>query len=177
MPVQYGGGLRSLMSIRKALAAGADRVVVGTAAYTDADFLHEALETWSPRVLVAVDVRAGKVSVSGWTRETQMLPEDLIERLQKQGAKRFVYTNADRDGMLEGVDPDEVRRISGAVRGRLVWSGGIGTLEDLRVLRDMRLVNLVGVVSGKALYEGRFSVIDARAELESPPSPRNLPIG
>jgi phosphoribosylformimino-5-aminoimidazole carboxamide ribotide isomerase len=79
--------------------------------------------------------------------------------------------------MLEGVDPDEVRRISEAVRGRLVWSGGIGTLEDLRVLRDMRLVNLVGVVSGKALYEGRFSVIDARAELESPPSPRNLPIG
>ena len=118
VPVQYGGGLRSLMSIRKALAAGAERVVVGTAAYTDADFLQEALATWDPRVLVAVDVRGGKVSVSGWTRETQMRPEELIERLQKQGAKRFVYTNADRDGMLDGVDPDEVRRISEAVRGR-----------------------------------------------------------
>ncbi len=176
VPVQYGGGLRSPMSIRKALAAGADRVVVGTAAYTDADFLHEALETWEPRVLVAVDVRGGKVSVSGWTRETQMRPEELIERLQQQGAKRFVYTNADRDGMLEGVDLDEVRRISGAVRGRLIWSGGIGNLEDLRALRDMRLVNLAGVISGKALYEGRFSVIDARAELESPPARRDVPV-
>jgi len=172
VPVQYGGGLRSLVSIRKALAAGAERVVVGTAAYTDADFLQEALATWDPRVLVAVDVRGGKVSVSGWTRATQMRPEELIERLQKQGAKRFVYTNADRDGMLEGVDPDEVRRISEAVRGRFIWSGGIGTLEDLAVLRDMRLVNLAGVVSGKALYEGRFSVVDARAQLESPPSAR-----
>ena len=174
VPVQYGGGLRSLVSIRKALASGAERVVVGTAAYSDADFLQEALETWDPRVLVAVDVRGGKVSVSGWTRETQMRPEDLIERLQKQGAKRFVYTNADRDGMLEGVDTDEVRRISDAVRGRFIMSGGIGTLEDLRMLRDMRLVNLAGVVSGKALYEGRFSVIDARAELESPPARRDL---
>jgi phosphoribosylformimino-5-aminoimidazole carboxamide ribotide isomerase len=172
VPVQYGGGLRSLMSIRKALAAGAERVVVGTAAYTDAEFLQEALETWDPRVLVAVDVRDGHVSVSGWTRATQMRPEELIVRLQQQGAKRFVYTNADRDGMLDGVDPEEVRRISDAVRGRFIMSGGIGSLEDLRMLRDMRLVNLAGVVSGKALYEGRFSVIDARAELESPPSRR-----
>ena len=84
------------------------------------------------------------MSVSGWTRETQMRPEELIERLQQQGAKRFVYTNADRDGMLEGVDPDEVRRISDAVRGRFILSGGIGSLDDLRVLRDMRLVNLAG---------------------------------
>ena len=72
VPVQYGGGLRSLLSIRKALAAGAERVVVGTAAYGDAEFLDEAIATWGPRVLVAVDVRGGHVSVSGWTRETQM---------------------------------------------------------------------------------------------------------
>ena len=124
VPVQYGGGLRSLGSIRKALSAGAERVVVGTAAYGNAEFLEEAIATWGPRVLVAVDVRGGQVSVSGWTRETQMRPEDLIDRLQRQGAHRFVYTNADRDGMLEGVDVDEVQRISAAVRGRFIWSGG-----------------------------------------------------
>lgn len=173
VPVQYGGGLRSLMSIRRAFSAGAERVVVGTAAYTDAEFLQEALEAWDPRVLVAVDVRGGNVSVSGWTRETQMLPEELIARLQRQGANRFVYTNADRDGMLDGIDPDEVRRISEAVRGRFVISGGIGSLDDLRALRDMRLVNLAGVISGKALYEGRFTVAEARAELEAKPSGRS----
>lgn len=170
VPVQYGGGLRSLTSLRKALAAGAERVVVGTAAYTDADFLAEALATWGVRVLVGVDVRGGRVSVAGWTRETQMLPEQLIQRLQAQGAQRFVYTNADRDGMLEGVDADEVRRISGAVRGQLIWSGGVGSVEDMRTLRDLRLVNLTGVISGKALYEGRFTVAEAQGELDEPPA-------
>jgi phosphoribosylformimino-5-aminoimidazole carboxamide ribotide isomerase len=172
VPVQYGGGLRSLQSVRAALAAGATRVVVGTAAYTDAEFLQSALETWRQRILVAVDVRGGKVSVSGWTRETQMRPEELIARLQKHGATRFVYTNADRDGMLEGVDLDEVRRISDAVRGRFIMSGGIGSLADLEALRDMRLLNLAGVISGKALYEGRFTVRDGRAALEAKPAAR-----
>lgn len=169
VPVQYGGGLRSLASVRAALAAGAERVVVGTAAYTDAAFLEEALATWGQRLMVGVDVRGGRVSVSGWTRETQMLPEQLIKRLQDQGVNRFVYTNADRDGMLEGVDVDEVRRISDAVRGRLIWSGGIGSVEDLRALRDLRLVNLTGVITGKALYEGRFTVAEAQAQLDARP--------
>jgi phosphoribosylformimino-5-aminoimidazole carboxamide ribotide isomerase len=169
VPVQYGGGLRSLASIRDALSAGAERVVVGTAAYGDAEFVEEAIATWGPRVLVAVDVRGGHVSVSGWTRETQMRPEDLIDRLQRQGAHRFVYTNADKDGMLEGVDVDEVRRISAAVRGRFIWSGGIGSLDDLRTLRDLRLLNLAGVISGKALYEGRFGVAEGQAELQRRP--------
>jgi phosphoribosylformimino-5-aminoimidazole carboxamide ribotide isomerase len=172
VPVQYGGGLRSLQSVRAALGAGAARVVIGTAAYGDPEFLQTALETWRQRILVAVDVRGGHVSVSGWTEETQMRPEELIARLQQQGATRFVYTNADRDGMLEGVDLDEVRRISDAVRGRFIWSGGIGSVEDLEQLRDMRLLNLAGVISGKALYEHRFTVADGRAALEAKPAPR-----
>jgi phosphoribosylformimino-5-aminoimidazole carboxamide ribotide isomerase len=175
VPVQYGGGLRSLLALRKALAAGAQRVVIGTAAYSDADFLEEALATWSPRVLVGVDVREGRVSVSGWTRSTQMLPEELIRRLQAQGASRFVYTNADRDGMLAGADLDEVRRISEAVRGRFILSGGIGALDDLRAVRDLRLLNLAGVISGKALYEGRFTVAEAQGALDARPETASVP--
>jgi phosphoribosylformimino-5-aminoimidazole carboxamide ribotide isomerase len=162
VPVEYGGGLRSLASIRRALAAGAARVVLGTAAYIEPGFLEEALETWNPRVLIAVDVRGGHVSVAGWTKETQMLPEEAIGRMQRAGASRFVYTNVDRDGMLEGPDLDEVRRISEAVRGRFLYSGGISSLDDLRALKELRLLNLAGVISGKALYEGRFGVAEAR---------------
>jgi len=169
VPVQYGGGLRSPKAIRSALAAGAERVVVGTAAYTDPDFLSEALETWGSQVLVGVDVRGGRVSVAGWTRDTEMLPEELIDRLQRQGAASFICTNADLDGMLGGVDLEEVRRISAAVRGTFVISGGISSLDDLRALRDLRLENLVGVISGKALYERRFTVADAQAVLEPQP--------
>jgi phosphoribosylformimino-5-aminoimidazole carboxamide ribotide isomerase len=162
VPVQYGGGLRSVQSVRAALVAGADRVVLGTAAYTDSDFLEQALTAWAVRVLVAVDVRGGHVSVSGWTRETQMPPEEMIERMQRQGANRFVYTSVDRDGMLDGPDLDEVRRVSEVVRGRFIYSGGIGSVDHLRALRDLRLVNLAGVISGKALYEHRFEVAEAR---------------
>jgi phosphoribosylformimino-5-aminoimidazole carboxamide ribotide isomerase len=166
VPVQFGGGLRSIGAIRRALAAGADRVLLGTAAYTDPDFLDEALSGFTARILVAVDVRGGHVSVAGWTRDTRMRGEDLIRRMQERGATRFAYTNVDRDGMLEGPDPDEVRRISAAVRGRFLYSGGIGSLDDLAMLRSLRLLNLAGVITGKALYEGRFGLREGQALLE-----------
>jgi phosphoribosylformimino-5-aminoimidazole carboxamide ribotide isomerase len=163
--VQYGGGLRDLGAVRSALQAGAERVVVGTAAYSNVDFLDELIATWDTRVVVAVDVRGGHVSVAGWTKATQMLPEDIIVRLQRRGVKQFMYTNVDRDGTLEGPDLDEVRRISDTVRGRFLYSGGIASLDDLTALSELRLVNLAGVVSGKALYERKFTVPEAQAVL------------
>ena len=166
VPVELGGGLRSIASIRRALAAGAARVVLGTAAFSDPDLLEEALRAFTSRILVAVDVRGGQVSVAGWTRETAMGGEEAIRHLQRQGVTRFIYTNVDRDGMLDGPDLDEIRRISEALRGRFLYSGGIGSVEDLRALRAMRLVNLGGVISGKALYEGRFGVREGQAALE-----------
>jgi phosphoribosylformimino-5-aminoimidazole carboxamide ribotide isomerase len=166
VPVELGGGLRSIASIRRALSAGAARVVLGTAAFTDPELLDEALSAFTSRILVGVDVRGGQVSVAGWTRDTQARGEDAIRRLQQQGATRFVYTNVDRDGMLEGPDLEEVRRVSEAVRGRFLYSGGIGSLEDLEALRELRLVNLAGVISGKALYEGLFTVRDGQAALD-----------
>jgi phosphoribosylformimino-5-aminoimidazole carboxamide ribotide isomerase len=163
--VQYGGGLRDLGAVRSALQAGAERVVVGTAAYNNVEFVDELIATWDKRVVVAVDVRGGHVSVAGWTKATQMLPEDIITRLQRRGVKQFMYTNVDRDGTLEGPDLDEVGRISDTVRGRFLYSGGIAKLEDLTALKNLRLVNLAGVVSGKALYEHKFTVPDGMAAL------------
>jgi phosphoribosylformimino-5-aminoimidazole carboxamide ribotide isomerase len=161
VPVQYGGGLRSFVAARDALAAGAQRVVLGTAAYTDVEFLDSVIAQWGNRVVVAIDVRDGMVSVSGWTEKTQMPPEDLIRRMQARGVKQFVYTNVDHDGMLDGPDLDEVQRVAEVIRGRFLYSGGIASLDDLRGLKELRLVNLAGVISGKALYEGRFTVADA----------------
>jgi phosphoribosylformimino-5-aminoimidazole carboxamide ribotide isomerase len=161
VPVQYGGGLRSFVSVRDALGAGASRVVLGTAAYTDIEFLESVLAQWGNRVVVAIDVREGHVSVSGWTERTQMPPADVIRRMQSRGVKQFVYTNIDHDGMLDGPDVDEVREMAGVIRGRFLYSGGISSLDDLSALKELRLVNLAGVISGKALYEGRFGVEEA----------------
>jgi phosphoribosylformimino-5-aminoimidazole carboxamide ribotide isomerase len=161
VPVQYGGGLRTLVAVREALAAGAERVVLGTAALVDVEFLDSVIAAWGVRIVVAVDVREGHVSVAGWTKPTQMLPTDAIERMQRRGVKQFVYTNVDRDGTMEGPDVDELRTVSDAVRGRFLYSGGIASVRDLEALREQRLVNLAGVISGKALYEGRFTVAEA----------------
>jgi phosphoribosylformimino-5-aminoimidazole carboxamide ribotide isomerase len=166
VPVQYGGGLRDVASVRAALAAGADRVILGTAAYSDVEFLDACIASWPARVLVAIDVRDGRVSVAGWTKATQMLPEDVIERMQGRGVRQFVYTNVDRDGMLEGPDLDEVKRIGEIIRGRFLYSGGIGSLDDFAGLSSLRLVNLAGVVSGKALYEERFTIAEVHELLD-----------
>ena len=165
VPVQYGGGLRDVGAVRAALAAGADRVILGTAAYTDVEFLDACVATWPSRVLVAIDVRGGRVSVAGWTKATQMRPADVIDRMQRRGVRQFVYTNVDRDGMLEGPDLDEVQRIGEIIRGRFLYSGGIGRREDLVALAGLRQVNLTGVIVGKALYERRFTVAEGIAAL------------
>ncbi len=162
VPVQYGGGLRSVVAVREALAAGADRVVLGTAAYSDVEFLEQALEAWEPRVLVAIDVRGGNVSVAGWTKATQMPAEDVIARMQRHGVTRFVYTSVDRDGMLEGPDLDEVRRVSNEIRGRFIYSGGIASLDDLRAVRE---AGCDGAIVGLALLSGAIDPAEAVAAL------------
>jgi phosphoribosylformimino-5-aminoimidazole carboxamide ribotide isomerase len=166
VPVQVGGGLRSLPSVRDALRAGAERVVLGTAAYTDVDFLDDVLAGFAERTVVSVDTRGGHVSTSGWTQTTQMLAPDVICRLQDRGVRSFVFTDVDHDGMLDGPDLDAVRRVAEVVRGRFIYSGGIGSVEHLRALAGLRQVNLAGVIVGKALYEHRFTVAEGQAAVE-----------
>jgi phosphoribosylformimino-5-aminoimidazole carboxamide ribonucleotide (ProFAR) isomerase len=95
-----------------------------------------------------------------------MPAEAVIERLQNRGVRSFVYTNVDRDGMLEGPDLDEVSRIAAVVRGRFLYSGGIGQLADLEAIAGLRQVNLGGVIVGKALYEGHFTIAEGQAALD-----------
>ncbi len=177
VPIQWGGGLRSIDDVRAALEAGADRVVLGTAGLRTPELLDAALELGgAERVLVAVDVRGGTVAVSGWSESSEVSAEELVEHLEARGVERFVHTSVDRDGTLEGPDVEAVRRLATAMRGRLIVSGGIASLGDIEVLRDLALPNVEGVIAGKALYEQRFTVAEANAALErsrgGAPSPR-----
>jgi phosphoribosylformimino-5-aminoimidazole carboxamide ribotide isomerase len=166
VPVQYGGGLRSVGAVRDALRAGAERVIVGTAALRDVDFLDEILAAYGPRVVVSVDVRGGKIATAGWTEVTDMPAADAIGRLHDRGVASFVYTDADRDGALEGPSLGDVAAIADTVRGRFLSAGGVGRLEHLRALRGLRQVNLSGVIVGKALYERRFTIAEGQAALD-----------
>jgi phosphoribosylformimino-5-aminoimidazole carboxamide ribotide isomerase len=166
LPVQLGGGLRSLPDVRDALRAGAARVVLGTAAYTDVDFLDEVIAAYGDRVIVSVDVRRGRVATAGWTEQTQMPAHDVIGRLQGRGIHQFVYSSIERDGMLAGPDLDEVRGVAEAVRGRFLYSGGVASVEHLRALAGLRQVNLAGVIVGTALFERKFTVAEGQAALD-----------
>jgi len=165
VPVQVGGGLRDTGSVTAALAAGATRVVLGTAAFRDVDFLDEMVAAHRDRVIVSVDARSGRLAAAGWTEQTEIPAESVIESLGRRGVVRFVYSSIERDGMLSGLDLDEVTRVAGVVRGSFAYSGGISSLEDLQALAALRQVNLTGVIVGKALYEERFDVAAGQAAL------------
>jgi phosphoribosylformimino-5-aminoimidazole carboxamide ribotide isomerase len=170
VPVQYGGGLRSVQAVDDAIAAGASRAILGTAAFADVDFLDEVVARHGERIVVSIDTRGGFVSTSGWTETTQLPADAVIERMQDRGVRTFVFTNVDKDGLLEGPDLEGVRQVAAVVRGRFMYSGGIGRREDLEALASLRQVNLSGVIVGKALYERRFTVAEGIAALAAPAS-------
>jgi phosphoribosylformimino-5-aminoimidazole carboxamide ribotide isomerase len=171
VPVQYGGGLRSAQAVSDALAAGAARVILGTAAFTDPELLQRVLDAHGPeRVLVGVDVRGGLVATHGWLQTTEVKARDAFASLREQGVRHFVFTNIDHDGMLDGANRDEVVWVAQAAGdGSLIFSGGIGALADLEALSALRgelsLQRLDGVIVGTALYERRFTIAEAQAAL------------
>ncbi len=165
VPVQTGGGLRTIGAVRAAFAVGVARVILGTAAFADEDFLDEVVGEFGERTVVSIDTRGGFVSTAGWTETTTLPAAAAIERLQGHGVRTFVFTNVDKDGLLGGPDLDEIRRIAAVVRGELMYSGGIGRLEHLVALAALGEPNVTGVIAGKALYERRFTVAEGQAAL------------
>jgi phosphoribosylformimino-5-aminoimidazole carboxamide ribotide isomerase len=171
VPVQYGGGLRTREAVALALEAGARRVILGTAALAGGGLLAGALAEHGPsKVMVSVDVRGGEVVVEGWTRPADVEVREVFASLIGQGVRELAYTNVDRDGMLGGLDVEALVWVAKAVGdGHLLYSGGVGTLSDLERLAALRaeheLGNLDGVIVGKALYEGRFTIEQAQRAL------------
>ena len=128
--------------------------------------LDEAVALLGDRLVVSVDSRDGHLAAEGWLEQTEIPVEPVIERLGRRGIRRFVYSSIERDGTLAGPDLEGAVRASEAARGSLVYSGGVSSLQDLRALRDLRRVNLAGVIVGKALYEQRFTVAEGQATLD-----------
>jgi phosphoribosylformimino-5-aminoimidazole carboxamide ribotide isomerase len=164
-PIQVGGGLRDKSAVDAVLAAGAARVVIGTAALRDPEFLDAALDKHGERVVVSVDARGGKVSLSGWTEATDRDVADAVAELSQRGVARFLCTEIDVDGTMEGPVIAELNRIASATEARIIASGGVGTLAHLKALADDAAPNIEGAIVGKALYARRFTVAEGRDAL------------
>jgi phosphoribosylformimino-5-aminoimidazole carboxamide ribotide isomerase len=166
VPVQLGGGLRDSKKVENAISAGAERVVLGTAAVRDPELAGAIAAAHGDRVVVSVDSRSGKVAAEGWTESSDLETAEVVADLTGRGVRRFVFTPVEVDGLMEGPDLDSLREVSKATDGELIYSGGVGSLDHLRALAGLGLGNLGGVIVGRALYEGRFSVAEAQTTLE-----------
>ena len=169
VPVQVGGGLRDADAVVAALEAGADRVVLGTAAIAEPQLIAALAKDYGERIVVGVDARRGRVSVEGWERTTGATPRQTIMELAPRGVQTFVFTPVEVDGTLRGPAMEalsDVARAAGEAGAGLIYSGGVGSLDDLRALREGRLPSLAGVIVGRALYEGRFTVSEGQTTLD-----------
>jgi phosphoribosylformimino-5-aminoimidazole carboxamide ribotide isomerase len=168
-PIQVGGGLRDATAVAAMLEAGAARVVLGTAALRDPEFLDRALADHGERVVVSVDARGGKVSLSGWTEATDQDVAATVAALGERGVGRFLCTEIDVDGTMDGPALGELERIAAATGSAVIASGGVGGLADLEALARAggAAPNLEGAIVGRALYERRFTVAEGIAALST----------
>lgn len=162
IPVQLGGGIRNLATVEAWLAEGVARVIVGTAAVRDPEFVRRAARKFPGKIAVAIDARAGKVAVSGWVEESQLEVLELARLFEDAGIAAIIYTDVERDGMMQGLNLDASIALADAVSIPVVASGGLASLDDVRALTAPRARKLAGAVVGRALYDGR---LDAKAAL------------
>jgi phosphoribosylformimino-5-aminoimidazole carboxamide ribotide isomerase len=161
--IQVGGGIRSMSTVGLLFDAGIERIVLGTAAVQDQEFVKNALAKHAGRVAIGIDARDGNVQVSGWTEDSQIGAIDLARRLQDAGVRLVIYTDISRDGVLEGPNVEATRQMLDNTQLSVIASGGVSSLKDVHRLAEINHPKLEGVIIGKALYEGRIRIEEALA--------------
>ena len=155
---EIGGGIRSMEIVERYLSAGLDRVILGTAAIENEDFLRSAVEKYGDKIATGADIRDGYVSVKGWTEQSGVTLEAFCEKMEEIGVSTVICTDISRDGAMRGTNREMYRMLSGKFRLNITASGGVSTLEDVRSLRAM---NLYGAIIGKAYYTGDINLKEA----------------
>lgn len=167
--IELGGGLRRLNHIERMLNIGIDRVILGTAALMNRDFLHDALARWGERIAVGLDAREGRVAIAGWQKTSRVQATVLAKELvAEEGVRRFISTDIARDGALQGPNLAALQDMQRAIAGTgasLIASGGVRSLDDLRALAAL---GLEGAIVGKALYTGDVNFVEALKMFNSP---------
>jgi phosphoribosylformimino-5-aminoimidazole carboxamide ribotide isomerase len=163
LPVQLGGGIRSMATVEAWLEAGVRRVIIGSAALKDPDFTRAACRAFPGRVALGIDARGGMVATEGWAEVSSMPALDLARAFEDAGAAAIIYTDIDRDGMLGGVNVAATLALAQAVRVPVIASGGVAGLADIEALAKVAGQGIEGVIIGRALYNGRIDPAAALA--------------
>ncbi len=164
LPIQFGGGLRTLDDIQLALELGADRVVLGTVAVENPSLISEALLRWTAdRIVIGIDARNGMVATHGWQQESRTNAIELGHHMQALGIQHVVYTDISRDGMLSGVNLEATSRLGDVTGLKVIASGGVASIDDIETLKFYEHYNIEGVIVGQALYAGKLDLTEAIA--------------
>jgi phosphoribosylformimino-5-aminoimidazole carboxamide ribotide isomerase len=161
LPVQLGGGLRDMGAISSWLEKGVDRAIIGTAAVRDPSLVREAARTFPGRIAVGLDARDGNVAVQGWAETSELTALEIAQRFEDAGVAAIIYTDISRDGLLKGLNLDATIALAEAVTIPVIASGGLASLEDIRLMLEPRAVRLAGAIAGRALYDGRLNASEA----------------
>ena len=162
-PVQVGGGIRELKTAGNYFKMGVRWAILGTKACLDRGFLNEALREFGDKIIVGIDARNGQVATDGWTRLLPVQVQDMAKEAMSLGARTVIYTDISKDGVMQGPNITEIKRLSETIAIDWIASGGVGSLKDLETLRGLDRKNVIGAVIGKALYEEKFTLKEAIA--------------
>ncbi len=160
-PVELGGGVRSLQIAERYFKMGVRWTVLGTKAALDRGFLREALREFGEKIIVGIDARDGFVATDGWTKVTDIPATDFVREIESLGTRTVIYTDISKDGALAGPNMGAVIALCESVKLDVIASGGVGTLDHVKKLAELKKQNLTGVIIGKALYENRLTLKDA----------------
>ena len=158
LSVEVGGGIRNMEMVKTYVEAGVDRIILGTAAITDPDFLKAAVETYGDKITVGVDIKDGMVAIKGWTEISSVSCEDFCRQLEEIGVSSVICTDISKDGMMSGTNLELYKNLNKDFKIDFVASGGVSTLDDIKALKEM---DLFGAILGKALYTGAIDLKDA----------------
>jgi phosphoribosylformimino-5-aminoimidazole carboxamide ribotide isomerase len=161
IPIQVGGGIRNLETIRMYLESGVDRVVIGTEAIRSPGLVRDACRMYPGRIVVGIDARDGRVAIEGWTETTDHKAVDLARSFEDTGVAAIHFTDIERDGMRTGPNVEQTRRVAESVQIPVVASGGVSSLDDIRSLAGLAEFGVTGVIVGKALYDGNLDLKEA----------------
>jgi phosphoribosylformimino-5-aminoimidazole carboxamide ribotide isomerase len=161
IPVQLGGGIRDLATIEAWLDKGIRRVILGTAAVRDPDLVHNACKVFPGRVAVGIDARGGKVAVEGWAETSELTALELARRFEDAGVAAIIYTDIDRDGVLQGLNLQATAHLARSTSIPVIASGGLASIEDVKALLRPEHSRLEGAITGRALYDGRLNAAEA----------------
>ncbi len=168
IPIQLGGGIRDMATIEMWLEKGVRRAILGTVALRNPDLVKEACKRFPGQVALGIDAKGGKVAVEGWAETSTLSVLDLALKFEDAGAAALIYTDIDRDGVLAGVNVKATADLAGRIGTPVIASGGVSSIEDLKALMAAKEPNILGVISGRAIYDGRLDLGQALALLRAP---------